>query len=253
MMEFTIVRENNKEYGVVPVCEEQKDFTEKMILENRVPGLLPVKLREFNGEASYYYETTGCRAFAKMFQNDNDVMEVKDVEMLCESIIRVTESVREYMLDIDDILLDSDTLFFNTEKDRYEFVYIPGRFKSEENRGSFRLGLRAVWEKVLKKINKNADKEFIMKLYDIYQKMSVDNFNPENIFDLKTEGESAQKEVVVFEKPKLPEDDIFEELYDEKKIDEIIEEEKKTIPKKKKYAYIGGAAAAVAAVFFAVL
>ena len=240
---MNIIKENNKEYAVIPAGEGKKDFTERMVLENRIPGLLPVSAREFNGEASYYFDTTGRRAFSDSFRNENDFMGVPDVEALCESVIKVSRSVVEYLLDIDDIDLKPETLFFEPETGLYGFVYIPGRSREERETGDFRSGLRLVWERVLKKFCRDADRDFLMKLYDIYQKMTVDNFDPETVFDIKQKERPAETVKEVKPEPELKEED----LYDKEKIEEIIEKEEKEekAPGKRKiYAMYGGMAAA---------
>ena len=123
---MTITKENNKEYTVIPAGEEKKDFTERMVLENTIPGLIPVSARELNGEASYYFDTTGRRVFSESFKNENDMLGVSDVEAICDSVIQVCRSTREYLLDIDDIDLKPETFYFNSETGLYEFIYIPG-------------------------------------------------------------------------------------------------------------------------------
>ena len=240
---MTITKENNKEYTVIPAGEEKKDFTERMVLENTIPGLIPVSARELNGEASYYFDTTGRRVFSESFKNENDMLGVSDVEAICDSVIQVCRSTREYLLDIDDIDLKPETFYFNSETGLYEFIYIPGHCGGSGKKKDFRAGLRAVWERVLKRFCRDADREFLMKLYDIYQKMTTDNFDPESVFDLKPKNAPVAPEPETPPAPALKEED----LYDKKKVEEIIEKEEKEEKKpgkRKKYALYGGFAAA---------
>ena len=186
---------------------------------------------------------SGRRPFSEMFQNENDYLGKPEVEAICESIVGVAGAVREYLLDIDDIKLSPETYFFNTETGRFEFMYIPGRKREDGGAGDFRSGVRLVWERVLKKCGRDADRDFIMKLYDMYQKMSADNFNPESVFNIKEEKPEAFPEEV--KAPVKIREVKEEDLYDEKEIEKIIEEDEKKVPdKKKKYAMYGGLAAA---------
>ena len=242
---MNIIKENSREFAVVSAGDAKKDFTERMVLDNNIPRLIPMSVREFNGEIYYYFDTTARRAFSDMFQNENDYMNISDVEAICESVVGVLESAREYLLDIDDIKLSPETYFYNTESGRFEFMYIPGRQEDGSESRDFRSGLRLVWERVLKKFSRDADRDFIMKLYDMYQKMSTDNFNPEKLFKLnsKKEDHSDIKEEIAepVREPKIKPED----LYDEEEIEKIIEEDEKKAPdKKKKYAVYGGVAAA---------
>lgn len=244
-MMMNIVKENSKEYAVIPAGDGKKNFTERMVLGNRIPWLIPVSAREFNGETSYYFDTTARRPFSAMFQNENNYMGKPEVEAICKSIVGVAESVREYLLDIDDIELSPDTLFYNTETGRFEFIYIPGRQKDGSESRDFRSGVRLVWERVLKKFNRDEERDFIMKLYDMYQKMSADNFNPESLFKIKSETKKTEDFAEEVKSPVKIQEIKEEDLYDEKEIEKIIEEEGKKKPdKKKKYAIYSGFAAA---------
>ena len=233
------VKENNREFLKSPVGERKDDFAERMMMRNDIPGLIPVSIREFNGEAFYYFDTTARKPFSEMFTNENDVMNKEDVECICKSIIRVSESLREYLLDTEGINLAPETFFFNTETGMYDFLYIPS---GGNKAGDFRGGIRQVWERVLKKFKQDSDRDFIMKLYDMYQKISVDNFNPESIFKLPPVQEPPTL-TLEEKKPEIKEED----LYDKEKVEEIIETEeiqKKAPGKRKKYAMYGSLVAA---------
>lgn len=48
--------------------------------------------------------------------------------------------------------------------------------------GNFNEGVRAVWERVMEKFNHHSDIESIARVYDIYQKVSMNSFDPEAVF-----------------------------------------------------------------------
>ena len=195
------VREGGKEYLVARIKSDDT-FTGKMIVKNDIGSMLDATSREFNGDAYIYYDVSGRVRFCDMFSGDKDIMEREDVERLCRSFERLTGDVREYLLDIEETRVSVETLFYDPEKKEYEFLYVPdcrpGICKCKDNTGegdddpgelaaisgssSFNEGVRAVWERVMEKFNYHSDIESIARVYDIYQKVSMQSFDPEEVF-----------------------------------------------------------------------
>ena len=237
------VREGGKEY-LVARLKSDDTFTGKMIVKNDIGSLLDATSREFNGDAYIYYDVSGRVRFCDMFNGEKDIMEREDVERLCRSFERLTGDVREFLLDIEETQVSTETLFYDPEKKEYEFLYVPDRrdttCKCEEKpddgddgpgeiaaisescsgcdsagcqkkndpcshcavdpgcgsedhccqnggsyevrSGNFNEGVRAVWERVMEKFNHHSDIESIARVYDIYQKVSMNSFDPEAVF-----------------------------------------------------------------------
>ena len=68
--DISFERSMNHNYIVLSKCnffgkcgEKKTDYRTKMLLENHIPGLLPVTHRQVNGESKFYYEIgrASCR------------------------------------------------------------------------------------------------------------------------------------------------------------------------------------------------
>lgn len=171
------VREGGKEY-IVKKLEDVESLTGRMLVKNNIASLISASLREFNGESYLYYDISGKIRFSDMFSGENDFMQKDDVEKLCQSFLALTDDLRDYLLEAEEIIVSPEYLFFDSDKKVYEFLYIPGRTGDE----SFNDGVKAVWDRVMEKFNHQSDLETIAKVYDIYQKVSMISFDPEEVF-----------------------------------------------------------------------
>lgn len=189
MQDIETVKEGGKEYIVIKL-KENDSFAGKMLTRNNIGSFPPASLREFNGEAYIYNDISGKVRFSEMFAGENDIMEKDDIERLCQSFTGLTEDLRDYLLEAADTRISPETLLFNPDKKKYEFLYIPGKSSKEKNddesdeadNQSFNEGVKSVWDRVMEKFNHQSDLETISRVYDIYQKVSMMSFDPEEVF-----------------------------------------------------------------------
>lgn len=74
MPDVSFERSMNHNYLILSKCsffgkseEQSKDYRTKMILGNRIPGLLPITHRLINGESRYYYEINSLQAMDRLY------------------------------------------------------------------------------------------------------------------------------------------------------------------------------------------
>jgi len=220
MQDIETVKEGGKEYIVIKL-KENDSFAGRMLTRNKIGSLLSASQREFNGEAYIYNDISGRVRFCEMFAGENDIMEKDDIERICQSFTELIQDLKDYLLDAWDVKISPETLFFNPEKKKYEFLYIPDQIKQEskedkageETNESFKEGVKSVWDRVMEKFNHQSDIDTISRVYDIYQKVSMANFDPEEVFapvkkePVKSEeiGKSQKSEQSAFDKDTLKE------------------------------------------------
>ena len=203
------VREGGKEF-LVAKFKGADTFAGKMLLRNDIGSLVGPSLREFNGESLIYYDVSGKVRFSDMFTGENDIMERDDIERLCKSFVKLTADVRDHLLDIEETKISPETVFYDPENKSYKFLYIPGGSSSagcrckgncsgcgnkdhtdnpddpEEDEDiaaiSFSEGVKAVWDRVMEKFDHQSDMESIARVYDIYRRISMQSFDPEEVF-----------------------------------------------------------------------
>ncbi len=171
------VKEGGKEY-LMSRLKGGDLFTGKMFLRNEIDSVLKAFPREFNAETFVYYDISGKIRFSDMFTGENDIMDREDIDRLCRSFEKLTEDIREYLLDMEEVCVSPDSIFYVPEKKCYEFLYIPGK----EAKDCFNEGVRMMWERVMEKFNHQSDMDTIARVYDIYQKVSMQSFDPEEVF-----------------------------------------------------------------------
>ena len=74
-----------------------------MLLENNIKGLLPVSLRQINGEDRYYYEINSLQAFDRLY--DNKEMRYDQLKVLLCGCADMFERLEEYLLDGNQIII----------------------------------------------------------------------------------------------------------------------------------------------------
>lgn len=145
------------------------NYIVKMITNNTIPGLLPTEIQFINNIPSFYYNTTSKHSLSS-FLEDSKV----EYELITKLIIQINslqESLHNYMLDNDYILLSPELVFLNPETLIPSFCYCP---IIEENI-SYNLiaSLRSLLEFIITKLD-YSDKECVALTYTLYQK-SQDN------------------------------------------------------------------------------
>ena len=156
-----------------------------MLLHNEIESLIPLSVREFNGETFYYFDVSGRTSFYDMFAGEKDILERDDVERLCQSFMRLSEAISEHLLDPDEVRLSPELLFYDTESQSYEFLYVPAgeeERKESETAETFNHKVKTVWDRVMEKFNHQSDLETLARVYDIYQKVSMQSFDLKEVF-----------------------------------------------------------------------
>lgn len=116
-------------YLTVPYEGEENDFALRMIMENVTDVFLPVELRRLNGENYLYYNISGLQNMEILYAEKP--IDRKAFRMLMWQLHEAVEESRELFLPGDGICLKPSFLFWNMRKERWEFVYVPGREKRE--------------------------------------------------------------------------------------------------------------------------
>lgn len=113
-MEPAIVRDMDKCYLIL---EDEQDVTsgyqKKMVLHNKIDGLLDLEMRHIDGIGRYYYDITD-RISIKDYFLKNKASSSK-VKFIFERLIQVIQGAKEYMLEQDNFILQAQYMFTNME------------------------------------------------------------------------------------------------------------------------------------------
>ena len=166
-------RSMNHNYMILSKCNffdtavSNTDFRTRMLLENNIKGLLPVSLRQINGEDRYYYEINSLQAFDRLY--DHKEMRYDQLKALLCGCADMFEHLEEYLLDGNQIIIKSDYIYINVETSEPYFVCYP------EYTGDVRLSFMQFIDELLTKID-HTDQHAVMLGYQIYRYTRNPNF-----------------------------------------------------------------------------
>ncbi len=130
-MEAEFRQDLNKRTMVVKRNSDgKKSFKEKMAVKNRIKGTAVINIRYLNGESFYCYDMGSYQTLKKVF--DGRSMSFGEMKKLLSGLVSVSAELEKYLLDINDLLMDPDQIFWDMEKEEPVFCYYPGKGKEKE-------------------------------------------------------------------------------------------------------------------------
>ena len=95
----------------------------KMITSNEIPGFVHCTCEFMNGVPALYYDVSALQPLSFVFrENKADTAFFRD---LINALLSASGTVREYLLDAEDILLTKDTIFMNAKTKEICFICFP--------------------------------------------------------------------------------------------------------------------------------
>lgn len=161
----------------------------RMLVGNVIPSILKCRLQGLDGEVLFYYEITSRQSVATMFEQRKFGKE--DLKLLFGGFVQVMEEMGEYLLNPGYLVLQPEYMYLDVETRQMSFCYLPGEEQEIKNQ------FRNLTEYVLPRLD-HQDGEAVMLGYSVYRRALEDSFHLEHI---------------------------KEELYQEKRMDEIGDED----------------------------
>lgn len=133
MIIYNIKNELNHLYLTAPAeISGYNDYRYRMIADNRIEGLLPLEIRNINGENRLYFDITEKENLIRC-------VSVKDMEMnelikLTECMMKTSDRLKDYLMEESCLVFEPDVVFRDIKSGRYEFVCIPGHLKTVEEK-----------------------------------------------------------------------------------------------------------------------
>lgn len=138
-----------------------ESFDEKIMLKNKMPGLLKVEKSYVDGKGIYWYDISGYQSLAVM--SELKKLDINFIEKFILTLCDQIEILERNLMDIDCLLLDPDTIFVSNQDESIRYVIYPEVFDS------LSVYVRDIIEFMLTKLD-HGDKENVQPAYDIYQK-----------------------------------------------------------------------------------
>ncbi len=193
-------------YLVVP-CREKimRNRYRCTVLEQvNIPCFLNYSIRELNGEQCIYYKMS-YRITLKQILGDLR-LSYDFVKEMVGSIVDVITQVREYLLDINEVIWKIDAVFVEVNTGRLQFLYFPENKKSSNSLEQF-LG------EVIPFVEKK-DQQAYLYMMGFYNLITNTGYSLEELTYYATKQVDEEKQIVYHDRG---------DVYEEKKEDEIDE------------------------------
>lgn len=166
--------QNNSNYLVIEDSDEYEDYQYKMLKRNKPEHFLHFSMYSVNGRYGIYYDITSRQQLSKYYEYGKMTME--DVKSICVNISEMVRIAEDYMLDIDHVKIEPRYIYMDVGTKKLQFVY-----HTRLNNHTFNESLKILFEFILEHFDHSLDKESIVKLYEVYQKVIVGDYDPYNL------------------------------------------------------------------------
>lgn len=130
MKEISYHKDYRHNYLILKEDEDVGDaYRKKMLMENRMQGLLPCRIRYINGEALLYYEITSKQTMQSRYEGGKVGLSL--LQSLFVQLKAVTDALSEYLLPETGLMLSPEYVYMDAEREAFYFVYDP--FGEREN------------------------------------------------------------------------------------------------------------------------
>ncbi len=184
--------ENNIKHSYMYIEDavyDEGNYETKMLLNTKIPGAIPLSLREQNGTQWIQYDISSVESMEKHFEMRK--MGCQDVASLINSIDALLSRMEEFLLPETLIYLDPAAIFFDQEHECYLFTLLP------EYKENFSISLSILLDWVLKKIDYDSDRTVIMA-YTLFQESCKQFFKMDDLVRIVRHNlEKARREKVL--------------------------------------------------------
>ena len=127
-------RELSHSYLVMEDIPEELSghYQYRMILRNRIPGLLASSERYMEGRACLYYDISSRQSLEQMYLSAKIGM--KEIRGIIDNLAQVLDSMAEYLLEERFLILEPEYIYMDLETEQLFFLYYPFREEGMETR-----------------------------------------------------------------------------------------------------------------------
>lgn len=179
-MEVTYERDGFHNYMLIQPVYPLLEFEIKMIHQHPECGLL--KMRQEQGKL--LYEMQGLKTFAHIFAEQT--VDFSLIWNLLNSIVIILETVEDYLLRADSIILEPDKIYLNRQKEIVNLCYIPGYS------GNIQKQFCSFMEYLMQHMN-HRDDELVVLVYGIYHLIREGNYSLSGLEQMLMERKPSEK------------------------------------------------------------
>lgn len=163
MIAYEIKKELNHTYIVMKVDDNKTfdDYRFKMLKENRIKSLIPMDVRNINGEYLLYYDITDKESLDDYLKVHIVTEEI--IKGVLSGLMLLSENLRIHFCEEELIISVPELVFKNRIDDSYEFICVPFIPEDDGDESCQVLLLQTFMEKI-----EVGEPELIESLFEIY-------------------------------------------------------------------------------------
>ena len=166
-MTINYINEINNNYMVISDEGMTRNFAEKMLKRNKIPGALALETEDIDDSLRYKYVINAKQSMEKYFNYQS--FNVESLKNFVIDLNKTMLALREYLIKEDNIYLTKETCFYNPSTKEFEFCVFP------EAGRDFMADLREIFQFILSRVD-HEDQESIYLAYDLQELTLRDNF-----------------------------------------------------------------------------
>ena len=204
-------REMNRNYLIIKPEENKTErYTEKMLLENVISGLLAFHVKRVDGQAQFYYDITSKQPLDRVLGYRN--LNGEEIYRLVSDLLYTLKQLERYLLDESRLCLEPEYIYVEPESFQCFLCLIPGY------RTDFMEAFRNLTTYLLNHIS-HRDTKAVVLAFGIFQESRKENFGLDAIEQVIRAGEYQE------EGEEEQEEDIWGEEQETEEIQKVDEEE----------------------------
>lgn len=186
-MKISYIREMKRSYLTIETeDEEQREkgaWEAGMLEQNRIRGLLPMRVRYEEGREIYCYDITSRQPLERILETH--AMTGEQVRSLFWQLYRALEEMEKYLLESGGILLTPELIYAEPERFEIGLCAVPG------GKGDFAAELSHFLQYLLKHVD-HRDKDCVVLAYGLYQESLKENYGIEDLVKIVAEEKTGR-------------------------------------------------------------
>lgn len=103
--------------------EEAEDYQLQMVLENRIPGLLPMEVKLREGRREFFYDVSSLQPLGRVYERRE--LKGEEIRKVFLGILDAMSGLRDYMLEESCVVLDPQYIFVEMDTGVVRLLFLP--------------------------------------------------------------------------------------------------------------------------------
>ena len=123
-MDISYRRSMGSSYMVVNVPDiDESGYEIGMIRNNRIGGLLALKVKSMNGVPLLYYDITGKQSIRQIYRKQG--IDSRHLFRILRGVLLALQQCERYMLKWENLVWEEDYIYVDRQEETFSFCYVP--------------------------------------------------------------------------------------------------------------------------------